>query len=223
MARRRFKDDDAGFIAWVKTHHSGVAVNTWRGEFTNTPVAHDPRCRTFWDTGYQMTHNYAKSCFDSLDEAQAYFGSNGVDIKLTCTTCKVISSLPTGALDEYETRLNELLSRPDRGRPKGKKRPKRVKTGLGEVYIRDPEVGAYVKRRAKGVCEACQSPAPFVKPGGIPYLEVHHMRGLAQGGSDTFHNAVAICPNCHRHLHYGRGKKKLASKLYRQVSELRRE
>lgn len=223
MARKRFIDDDAGFKAWVNTHHSGVAVNTWRRELTNTPVAHDPRCRTFWNTGYQMTHNYAKSCFDSLDEAHAYFALNGVKIKLTCRTCKVINSLPTEVIDEYEARVNELLTRPDRGHPKGQKKPKRVNAGPASVYVRDPEVGAYVKRRAKGTCEACQLPAPFKKRNGIPFLEVHHVRGLAEGGADTYYNAVAVCPNCHRHLHHGSGRKKLRARLYRQVPELRRE
>ena len=54
-----------------------------------------------------------------------------------------------------------------------------------------------------GNCESCKKPAPFVKPGGDFYLEVHHLRRLVDGGSDTVTNAVAVCPNCHRELHYG--------------------
>ncbi|HHZ90859.1 TPA: HNH endonuclease [Candidatus Poribacteria bacterium] len=29
------------------------------------------------------------------------------------------------------------------------------------------------------------------------YLEIHHLRQLAAGGSDTIQNAVVVCPNCH--------------------------
>lgn len=35
----------------------------------------------------------------------------------------------------------------------------------------------------------------------IPFLEVHHVKWLAKGGSDTVNNVVALCPNCHRKMH----------------------
>jgi len=35
-------------------------------------------------------------------------------------------------------------------------------------------------------------------------LEVHHKVPLAEGGDDTVENAIALCPNCHRHAHYGK-------------------
>ena len=40
--------------------------------------------------------------------------------------------------------------------------------------------------------------APFIKENGAPFLEIHHLKRLADGGSDTISNTVAICPNCHR-------------------------
>ena len=43
---------------------------------------------------------------------------------------------------------------------------------------------------------------PFLKINGARYLEVHHLKRLADGGSDTIENAVAVCPNCHRELHF---------------------
>ncbi|MEZ8200911.1 MULTISPECIES: HNH endonuclease [Vibrio] len=75
------------------------------------------------------------------------------------------------------------------------------------VYDRNPDVVAEVLERAKGYCEAekCRNPeAPFVrKKDGTPYLEVHHKIRLADGGDDTVENAIALCPNCHRNVHYG--------------------
>ncbi|WP_342542729.1 HNH endonuclease signature motif containing protein [Paenisporosarcina sp. FSL H8-0542] len=36
-----------------------------------------------------------------------------------------------------------------------------------------------------------------------PYLEVHHIKRLADNGEDSVENAIAVCPNCHRELHFG--------------------
>ncbi|MDP3370839.1 MAG: HNH endonuclease signature motif containing protein [Brevundimonas sp.] len=69
-------------------------------------------------------------------------------------------------------------------------------------YVRDPNVIVWVLEAANGRCEVCEQPAPFAREDGSPYLEVHHVRPLAEGGPDTVDNAVAACPNCHRALHY---------------------
>lgn len=71
------------------------------------------------------------------------------------------------------------------------------------MYQRSPIVAAYVLQRANGQCERCTLPAPFVRKDGSPFLEVHHIEPLAEGGGDNIFNTVAICPNCHRFLHYG--------------------
>ena len=76
---------------------------------------------------------------------------------------------------------------------------------LVETFKRNPYVVAEVLHRAAGVCGSCLKAAPFTrKKDGAPYLEVHHRRQLAHGGEDTVANAIAVCPNCHRELHYGR-------------------
>ena len=66
---------------------------------------------------------------------------------------------------------------------------------------RNPYVVAYTLRRANGICELCEQPAPFNKSNGEPYLEVHHVKHLKDGGGDMTENAVALCPNCHRMMH----------------------
>ncbi len=68
-------------------------------------------------------------------------------------------------------------------------------------YQRSTAVIEKVQRRAKGICELCMNPAPFLKKNKTPYLEVHHVIHLAKGGADTVKNAVALCPNCHRKMH----------------------
>lgn len=75
---------------------------------------------------------------------------------------------------------------------------------ITKVHVRNPDIVAEVLARAAGICGSCKKAAPFLrKAGGTPYLEVHHQIQLAQGGQDTLENAVALCPNCHRELHYG--------------------
>lgn len=73
-----------------------------------------------------------------------------------------------------------------------------------KAYRRNPDVVVEVLARANGCCEDCLLPAPFVRAkDGTPFLEVHHVVTLANGGEDTVANAKALCPNCHRKRHYG--------------------
>ncbi len=75
---------------------------------------------------------------------------------------------------------------------------------ISKGFKRNPDVIATVLIRANGFCEDCGNEAPFKRAkGGSPYLEVHHKVMLSQGGEDTVENAIAICPNCHRKLHFG--------------------
>ncbi|WP_369063310.1 HNH endonuclease [Burkholderia gladioli] len=75
---------------------------------------------------------------------------------------------------------------------------------MTEVFIRNPDVVAKVLIRADGRCEKCHCEAPFRRrTDGSPYLEVHHIRRLADDGEDTVENAQALCPNCHRESHFG--------------------
>jgi 5-methylcytosine-specific restriction protein A len=103
--------------------------------------------------------------------------------------------------------------------PKGNQAPKAV-VSAGTRYERDAAVKAWVLENANGVCECCEVPAPFVDNDGFPYLEVHHIRRLADGGADTVNNAVAVCPNCHRHLHHGREAVGLVERLRRRLKRL---
>ena len=89
--------------------------------------------------------------------------------------------------------------------------PKVPENGRPNVFLaqvrkfdRDPDVVKYALAQANGKCGDCKRPAPFRKAvTNDPYLEVHHITPLAQGGADTPDNVVALCPNCHRRRHYG--------------------
>ncbi|AUC23256.1 hypothetical protein BTO15_14650 [Polaribacter sejongensis] len=72
-------------------------------------------------------------------------------------------------------------------------------------YQRNPFVIIDALKRAKGKCEKCNKDAPFIRDkNNSPYLEVHHKIPLSEKGEDTLKNVAALCPNCHRHAHYGK-------------------
>lgn len=71
-----------------------------------------------------------------------------------------------------------------------------------QVYARSAVVAAYARQRAGGKCEACGEAAPFLTPKSLPFLEVHHIDRLADGGPDHPDRVAAVCPNCHRRCHY---------------------
>lgn len=104
-------------------------------------------------------------------------------------------SVHTALSDSTEIRQNRLK--------KAAKLPRKIQLLTG-VYVRNPDVVAEVLHQAKGQCGRCRRPAPFSrKADGSPYLEVHHIQRLKDGGEDTVENAIALCPNCHRELHFG--------------------
>ena len=97
-------------------------------------------------------------------------------------------------------------------------------TAVAVIQIkRDSSVKAWVLQNAAGVCESCNSSAPFRGADGLPYLEVHHVHQLGSSGSDTVSNTVALCPNCHREIHFGEKRKEIVSRLYETVSRLIQE
>lgn len=112
-----------------------------------------------------------------------------------------VGDMPRPETIELLEAAGKILRRGMPSKPTGAVRPaRRVQTVA--TFVRSPEVVAWVLQESRDRCEACDSPAPFFLPSGLPYLEVHHVLRLADGGPDVVENAVALCPNCHRRLHH---------------------
>jgi 5-methylcytosine-specific restriction protein A len=90
---------------------------------------------------------------------------------------------------------------------------------LIEFRKRSQIVKRYALVRAKGICENCNADAPFVTTSDKPFLEVHHIFSLADDGPDETQNVAAVCPNCHRKLHFGKETILLNMVLYRKVEQ----
>ena len=103
--------------------------------------------------------------------------------------------------DDFEKKVVSLSNRELNKRAKTNRDNKEPRTTETTVYYRDPYLKELVKRIADGKCQYCGSDAPFKDKNNEPYLEEHHVKKLADGGSDTIDNVVAICPNCHRKVH----------------------
>lgn len=77
------------------------------------------------------------------------------------------------------------------------------KQAVRMVYERSKAVREYVLERAEGRCELCESAAPFLRVDGTPYLEPHHTTRVSDGGPDHPRFVGALCPSCHREVHFG--------------------
>ncbi len=98
-----------------------------------------------------------------------------------------------------------------------------VREARQTYYRRSWLVKAYVCARAKGICEACAKPAPFMRADGSPYLEPHHTRRVSDGGPDDPRWVAALCPNCHREIHHGHNGNELNLQVISRLGELEPE
>lgn len=127
--------------------------------------------------------------------------------------------VPTADTEALAKKVASLRQQVYLKTPDGSLSPAKVTTTT-TIFIRDPAVKSWVLRESKGICEGCDSPAPFVGSDGLPYLEVHHVMPLSSFGSDRISNAVALCPNCHRRCHFAADRDEFKLSLYEKVRRL---
>lgn len=93
----------------------------------------------------------------------------------------------------------ELLNKARKAKGKPSKLAKTVSD-----FKRNLAVVAGAIARAGGTCEMPNcSTTLFKRDDGRNFLEVHHIVPLGEDGDDTLINAAALCPMCHRELHFG--------------------
>lgn len=85
--------------------------------------------------------------------------------------------------------------------------------------VRDPWVVAFALKRAGGSCEMPEcTNRLFLTDKDKPYLEVHHLTWLRDGGADSCDNVAALCPSCHREVHLGKNRVRQTQKLRGEVA-----
>ncbi|WP_462383304.1 HNH endonuclease [Pseudomonas sp. Marseille-QA0892] len=90
------------------------------------------------------------------------------------------------------------------------------------IYKRSEAVRRYVLMRANGICESCGAPAPFQRADWSPYLEPHHINRISDGGLDHPNFVGAVCPACHREVHFGSEGTQKNDRLRAHIEHLER-
>lgn len=93
---------------------------------------------------------------------------------------------------------------------------------VNRVYFRSDAIKRYALKRSSGICEACGSKTPFITKSGRPYLEVHHIHHLSDGGPDHPNWVAGVCPNCHRRSHFGEDRDEFNKQLRNIILEKER-
>lgn len=186
--------------------------------------------RTRASVEYRMQNISAVLDSLGLDRVSGYLPAGNVGTSVSARIQRLLeahgayrgtSLEPTFDLGTFEDRVRRLRTRAGTLAPAGAVVP-RSRTGQVTEYERDPKVKAWVLHNSGGTCELCGRQGPFVGTDGSRFLELHHVVPLSEGGPDTTENAVALCPNCHRHVHYGEDRTERTEVLYRRLSRLRR-
>lgn len=191
-------DFEKGYFPSLSIKHPINSISKEREEDQLTPevinIEHNKRL--------QETTVFDKDTAKALPEELEYKTFDNELQFLTELPSNIDSDSIACWLEENERRAatldkNELAKRAAIASPI----PRKVILASTTVYIRNPYVAMYTKMLAKGKCDLCKQPAPFLTVKSEPYLESHHVIWLSRGGWDVIENIVALCPNCHRKMH----------------------
>ena len=161
----------------------------------------------------------AKRIIEALGETwdkSCYSKGSSVTTEAFVRMLRVLRSRVGPSRANFDIAVMELLSEPMMEPPVGNRAPQRA-AGPDSDFIRCPMVTAWILRWCNGMCGHCGDAAPFTRPNGQPYLEVHHVLPLCEDGPDTIDNAIALCPNCHRRAHHGSDRRDVRRSLLRAL------
>jgi len=148
--------------------------------------------------------------------------ARNVGVRVAAEIGEILSNLQGFSYSEsllFDLDVNQALAKEVVPKPEGVSKPDKTKVEV-ESFKRDPAVKAWVLDNANGVCESCGCESPFVSSSGKPFLEVHHVHHLSDGGADAISNAVGVCPNCHREFHYGVNAPDKLTEIYEKLDRL---
>ena len=150
--------------------------------------------------------------------SNVWYADTDYGLRIRTSVRRLFSRAKRQIFDRNELDEQAAVLPPLTRAPRGMDKPlwsKREVTVVG----RDPEVQRWILQCADGRCELCGEPAPFDKPNGSPFLEIHHVYRLADSGADVPTNAVALCPNCHREAHHGARSEAILAQLCKHAAE----
>jgi 5-methylcytosine-specific restriction endonuclease McrA len=213
-----FENKEHEYQTWIRANPDGYVLTTVSQVSTAYMSLHRANCRMISKYMKNMApdaftgRGYIKICSRDSAELSTWIRRHGGEgFTKLCSRCA--PEVREGVADEADAYYSKLAlevatSRNDAvgrcARLAVASREAEIFTVTTTVFRRNPDVIAEVLERANGVCQRCQEAAPFRRASdSSPYLEVHHTIPLADGGDDAVDNALALCPNCHREMHYG--------------------
>ena len=131
------------------------------------------------------------------------------------TACVMVIRLPTSWFGRRGPLAEMWLPDQCHRSPVQLCRPRTTVQRLAARSTMRSHVFDYTSTKTRGAREVCNDPALFRQSDDKPFLEVHHVRLLADGGPDTADNAIATCPTSHHELHMASGKRRLAHLIQR--------
>lgn len=93
---------------------------------------------------------------------------------------------------------------------------------LIETYVRDSGWSRLAKKTFGEKCMLGNCENSFIKQDGTPYIEVHHITPLHEGGEDSIWNLSVLCAHHHRMAHFARktDKNRLKKALLERNNEV---
>lgn len=193
---------------WATPTYSRENISELVYQFTGRNSGDDIRWKLYGTAGYLKDQYSPETPTEHLSISTSSLptstpsSSTSASSTASYPTAGSSSTTPSTESTEYPPDLTELREQAENAATTTPQTTQETTTP-GSRYSRAPEIKAYAKARADGVCEGCENPAPFLDKNGDPYLEIHHIHELGDGGADHPDFVIAICPTCHSRIHYG--------------------
>lgn len=212
-SREELKASLVAYVQMLNFEQQGVRYN--KSEINENLRSKELQKRTKSSVELRMQNLSAVMENLCLPRVEGYLPARNIGANVTKVILDILDEIGFVDRDLYDStvdnheldeRANKLIALIGSGVPQGNKSPKRQTSSFTVYYQRDPLVKAWVLKNSAGNCEQCHNNAPFLKEDNTFFLEVHHIVPLAEDGEDTINNTVALCPNCHRELHFSRDR-----------------
>lgn len=215
LAQQSIDDVEPGDLVLVSLKHPGHGHVEHEAEFIRIK---NPEERDMYDlTSYITIDEGSEPSSQSDQEDEEEHNEEDTTVEDGATIQSSRKDNQNRIVDEEELkRKKKAAENASRKDPEQKRSNDRLTHG--SRYIRSEAVKDYARTRADGICELCESEAPFEKQDGEPYLEVHHIHELGEGGADSPDKVAALCPTCHSEIHYGVNGDNLNAELEKKIN-----
>ncbi len=108
----------------------------------------------------------------------------------------VLAAYRRETAEDLMTKIRDVSARAASAVTEGRRRSGQLVSLLKSYYMERYMEGGFLK------CECCGE-TTFITAAGEPYVEFHHLIPFKlAGGPDHYLNLFALCPNCHRKIHF---------------------